>query len=107
MMFVVDIVLNFCTGIPYEYGYIEMRPNKIRRAYLRGWFAIDLVACVPLRLLSLVLVDYYSEEAEKTKVLKVLRLLRITRLLSRPDTCSSCLIGISRLHDTVSWPGYL
>lgn len=82
IVFIVDIVLNFFTGIPHDFGYIEMRPSKIRQTYFHGWFVVDLLASIPLRGLSLFVVDYESvDEAEQTRILKVLRLLRITRLL--------------------------
>eukprot|EP01043_Picozoa_sp_COSAG02_P068968 COSAG02_NODE_11642_length_1683_cov_1.690025_1_plen_475_part_01 len=82
IIFIVDIILNFFTGIPHDYGYVEMRPLKIRRTYFHGWFVVDLLASIPLRWLSLYAVDYdRRDEAEQIRVLKTLRLLRITRLL--------------------------
>jgi CRP-like cAMP-binding protein len=84
ILFIIDIVLNFVTGIPFDYGYIEMRPDRIRHVYLHGWFAIDLLACIPLRLISAFLVEADGSDNDalkSSKALKILRLLRITRLL--------------------------
>ena len=80
LLFIVDIVLNFVTGIPFQYGYIEMRPDRIRQIYFWGWFPVDLMACLPLRFME-VFISGDKGTLEQAKALKILRLLRITRLL--------------------------
>ena len=47
--FVVDILLNFRTGIVSNDGNgIVMEPELVARDYLRSWFLIDFLAVVPI-----------------------------------------------------------
>lgn len=47
--FIIDIMLNFSTGILTNYGRgnVNMDPADIRRAYLKSWFILDLLATIP------------------------------------------------------------
>ena len=47
--FVVDILLNFRTGIVSNDGNgIVMEPELVARDYLRSWFLIDFVSSMPI-----------------------------------------------------------
>ena len=37
------------TGIDHGHGHIEMDVRRLRRHYLRRWFAVDVIACLPIR----------------------------------------------------------
>eukprot|EP00959_Pyramimonas_sp_CCMP1952_P162371 3394914-Pyramimonas_sp.AAC.1 len=50
-IFLLDIVLNFFTGY-YDRGVIVMDQAMVANKYIRSWLWIDLVASVPVDLLS-------------------------------------------------------
>ena len=47
LFFLVDVALNFRTAYYDENGLRESRPNFIAAKYMKGWFLIDLVSCLP------------------------------------------------------------
>lgn len=48
-LFLVDLVLNFRTGIMKEDSTeIMLDPKTIRRHYLRSWFAVDFISSIPV-----------------------------------------------------------
>jgi hypothetical protein len=47
LFFVVDVALNFRTAYYDEHGLRESRPNYIAAKYMKGWFPIDVVSCMP------------------------------------------------------------
>jgi hypothetical protein len=50
IFFLLDIWFNFRTGFIAEHGsshQVEMRPAKIRRHYMSGWFFVDFVSVLP------------------------------------------------------------
>ena len=45
-LFFLDIFVNFFSG--YEVGdHVETRKGKIAKKYLKSWFTLDLLACLP------------------------------------------------------------
>lgn len=64
----------------------------IRRKYLKGWFIVDLLSCIPDELFTLLFVNQ-AEIARHTEphvaqllgALKVLRLLRLGRVVRKVD----------------------
>ena len=47
LFFVVDVALNFRTAYYDEHGLRESRPKYIAAKYMKGWFLIDVVSCLP------------------------------------------------------------
>lgn len=48
-LFLVDLVLNFRTGIVKEDSTeIMLDPKAIRRNYLKSWFAVDFISSIPV-----------------------------------------------------------
>lgn len=47
IVFFIDILLNFHTTFVGPSGAVVSDPKVIRRTYLRSWFLIDLMACMP------------------------------------------------------------
>jgi len=80
--FIFDMLINFRTGIVNENGVesvIETDPNTIRRSYIHGWFAIDLISSVPWDVIG----SLFGDDLRLGKlfrILKVLKLFRVTRL---------------------------
>jgi hypothetical protein len=47
VVFFVDIILNFHTTFVGPSGEVISDPKIIRMNYLRSWFVIDLLSCLP------------------------------------------------------------
>uniref|UniRef100_A0A8C1YM39 Potassium/sodium hyperpolarization-activated cyclic nucleotide-gated channel 3-like n=1 Tax=Cyprinus carpio TaxID=7962 RepID=A0A8C1YM39_CYPCA len=90
--FLVDLVLNFRTGIVKEDSTeIILDPQEIKVRYLRSWFAVDFISSIPVDYIFLIVEtridsDFYKTAralriVRFTKILSLLRLLRLSRLI--------------------------
>uniref|UniRef100_A0A3Q3VJ82 Cyclic nucleotide-binding domain-containing protein n=1 Tax=Mola mola TaxID=94237 RepID=A0A3Q3VJ82_MOLML len=90
--FLMDLVLNFRTGIVFEDNTeIILDPNKIKKQYLKTWFVVDFVSSIPVDYIFLIVEKGIDSEVYKTaralrivrftKILSLLRLLRLSRLI--------------------------
>ncbi|XDV22408.1 hypothetical protein PO909_027309 [Leuciscus waleckii] len=90
--FLMDLVLNFRTGIVYEDNTeIILDPEKIKMKYLKTWFVVDFVSSIPVDYIFLIVEKGIDSEVYKTaralrivrftKILSLLRLLRLSRLI--------------------------
>ncbi|KAK7126841.1 hypothetical protein R3I94_018127 [Phoxinus phoxinus] len=90
--FLMDLVLNFRTGIVYEDNTeIILDPEKIKMKYLKTWFVVDFVSSIPVDYIFLIVEQGIDSEVYKTaralrivrftKILSLLRLLRLSRLI--------------------------
>ncbi|CAL8254029.1 unnamed protein product [Merluccius merluccius] len=90
--FLMDLVLNFRTGIVFEDNTeIILDPKKIKTKYLRTWFVVDFVSSIPVDYIFLIVEKGIDSEVYKTaralrivrftKILSLLRLLRLSRLI--------------------------
>ena len=81
-VFVTDIFINFRTAY-YEDAVVVTQPRRIACNYMHGWFAIDVVSCLPVSYLTL-LVDKSDDSnvgvKQSFKGVKVLRLMRLAKL---------------------------
>ena len=50
-LFMIDIIINFFTPY-YDEGILIKDKWKIAKNYLKSWFLIDLIACIPFNLFS-------------------------------------------------------
>uniref|UniRef100_A0A673BTM8 Hyperpolarization activated cyclic nucleotide-gated potassium channel 4 n=1 Tax=Sphaeramia orbicularis TaxID=375764 RepID=A0A673BTM8_9TELE len=90
--FLMDLVLNFRTGIVKEDNTeIILDPQQIKIKYLRSWFAVDFISSIPVDYIFLIVEtridsDFYKTAralriVRFTKILSLLRLLRLSRLI--------------------------
>ncbi|XP_066503747.1 potassium/sodium hyperpolarization-activated cyclic nucleotide-gated channel 2 [Hoplias malabaricus] len=90
--FLMDLVLNFRTGIVFEDNTeIILDPKKIKKKYLRTWFVVDFISSIPVDYIFLIVEKGIDSEVYKTaralrivrftKILSLLRLLRLSRLI--------------------------
>lgn len=90
--FLMDLVLNFRTGIVFEDNTeIILDPKKIKQKYLKSWFVVDFVSSIPVDYIFLIVEKGIDSEVYKTaralrivrftKILSLLRLLRLSRLI--------------------------
>jgi len=86
LLFFVDLLidLHFVGDMPLRFrtayfdrvsGAIITDSRKIARAYLRGWFSVDFICCLPFSYLAL------SDDDAKSTVLTHIRMLKVLRLL--------------------------
>ena len=80
LYFIVDIFVNFRTGYIDADGMIENRPGLIARHYLRTWFTIDIVSCLPVSYVAQAMESEKQIPVDPTAV-RILRLLKLTKLL--------------------------
>jgi hypothetical protein len=95
--FWVDIIVNFRTAYygPLASGRAGMdddgganqtgeelvyHPRMIFRHYIRGWFGIDFVSCLPINYIIL-LADIDADSARSNKMFRLIRLIRLVKLL--------------------------
>lgn len=90
--FLMDLVLNFRTGIVIEDNTdIILDPKEIKKKYLKTWFVVDFVSSIPVDYIFLIVEKGIDSEVYKTaralrivrftKILSLLRLLRLSRLI--------------------------
>lgn len=82
-LFLMDLVLNFRTGIAGEDSHIILDPKEIRMHYLRTWFMVDFVSSIPVDYIFLI-VDLESrhESSDVYRTARALRIVRFTKILS-------------------------
>lgn len=84
LYFITDLILNFRTAVWLPDGTLEVSLKKIRAQYLRGWFAVDLLSCLPIQYIGLIITcaaGICQSKGAESKSVKVLRLLRLGKLL--------------------------
>ncbi|XP_037624482.1 potassium/sodium hyperpolarization-activated cyclic nucleotide-gated channel 3-like [Sebastes umbrosus] len=90
--FLMDLVLNFRTGIVKEDNTeIILDPHQIKVKYLKTWFVVDFISSIPVDYIFLIVEtridsDFYKTAralriVRFTKILSLLRLLRLSRLI--------------------------
>ncbi|VDO04983.1 unnamed protein product [Rodentolepis nana] len=86
VIFFIDIVLNFHTTFVGPQGEVISDATVIRINYLKGWFIVDLLSCLPYDVFNA-----FQPEAPQSSIsslfsaLKVVRLLRIGRVTRKLD----------------------
>uniref|UniRef100_A0A8C7Z225 Potassium voltage-gated channel, subfamily H (eag-related), member 5b n=1 Tax=Oryzias sinensis TaxID=183150 RepID=A0A8C7Z225_9TELE len=90
VIFLVDIVLNFHTTFVGPCGEVISDPKLIRMNYLKTWFVIDLLSCLPYDIINAF--ENVDEVRPATpgisslfSSLKVVRLLRLGRVARKLD----------------------
>ena len=93
--FSIDVALNFRTGIVEDgsHNQIIIDAREIRRRYLRGWFALDLISTFPFDIAVSFFSHFGTQDYDNltnstrffryfrlTKLFQLLRLLRVSRI---------------------------
>lgn len=117
--FLMDLVLNFRTGIIIEDNSdIILDPKTIKKKYLKTWFIVDFISSIPVDYIFLIVEKGIDSEVYKTaralrivrftKILSLLRLLRLSRLIRYIHQWEEvrahvlCLTGIITFADCCS-----
>ncbi|XP_068597017.1 potassium voltage-gated channel subfamily H member 1a [Brachionichthys hirsutus] len=93
VIFLVDIVLNFHTTFVGPAGEVISDPKLIRMNYLKTWFVIDLLSCLPYDVINAFenVDETWNHRAVTQGIsslfssLKVVRLLRLGRVARKLD----------------------
>ncbi|KAK2718797.1 potassium/sodium hyperpolarization-activated cyclic nucleotide-gated channel 3-like isoform X2 [Artemia franciscana] len=98
-IFMIDIVVNFRTGIMQQDNseQVILDPKLIAHNYLKTWFFLDLVSSIPLDYIFLIFNQDYGEGFQILHAGRALRILRLAKLLSLVR-----LLRLSRLVRYVS-----
>ncbi|XP_077261182.1 potassium voltage-gated channel protein ether a go-go isoform X8 [Temnothorax americanus] len=84
VIFFIDIVLNFHTTFVGAGGEVVSDPKVIRMNYLKSWFVIDLLSCLPYDVFNAF--DHDEDGIGSLfSALKVVRLLRLGRVVRKLD----------------------
>ncbi|XP_067144386.1 potassium voltage-gated channel protein eag-like isoform X1 [Centruroides vittatus] len=84
VIFFIDIVLNFHTTFVGPGGEVVSDPKIIRMNYLKSWFIIDLLSCLPYDVFNAF--DHDEDGIGSLfSALKVVRLLRLGRVVRKLD----------------------
>ena len=81
-MFIADLIINFNTSYPFQGKLIQNR-RAVARRYLKGWFAIDLIAALPIGIILTIVGTPESAAVHLLRVLALVKLFRIGRTLQR------------------------
>ncbi|GMF33139.1 unnamed protein product [Phytophthora fragariaefolia] len=73
VLFVIDVILSFCTTYVDDTGVEIVDRREIRRHYLKTTFFVDIVATIPF--------DFIIEEVAAGNIFKSLRLIRTLKLI--------------------------
>ncbi|CAK9005762.1 Potassium voltage-gated channel subfamily H member 1 (Ether-a-go-go potassium channel 1) (EAG channel 1) (EAG1) (r-eag) (Voltage-gated potassium channel subunit Kv10.1), partial [Durusdinium trenchii] len=91
LCFITDTVLNFFRASFDKRGRIVIDRKRIAIMYLRGWFTIDVISCIPVDpLLRFVQTDGTS--ASVMTIVNLLRLFRLGRASRIMDTNTRILV---------------
>ncbi len=79
VLFILDVAFNFATKV--KAGYVQYdAPRDIARHYLRGWFAVDLIAALPLELLVLAAFGGMPADPRRARLYLLLQAITLVKL---------------------------
>lgn len=81
-VFIVDIVLNFWTGIVTDENRVILNLKDIRILYAKKWLAIDVLSIFPFDYIAYGFFRSSDSTSSLLEASKALRLLRLLKLLS-------------------------
>nr|XP_046196356.1 potassium/sodium hyperpolarization-activated cyclic nucleotide-gated channel 2-like [Oncorhynchus gorbuscha] len=81
--FLVDLVLNFRTGVLEGDDQIILDPKVIRMRYLKTWFVVDFISSIPMDYIFLIVdLEAQMEASDVYRTARALRIVRFTKILS-------------------------
>ena len=81
MFFIYDIFLNFRTAAWNRHGFLIYERKGIAVQYMKGWFVVDVLGCLPVNYVLLIIDPGGGSDAGAGRGNKVLRVLRLFKLL--------------------------
>ncbi|ESN93850.1 hypothetical protein HELRODRAFT_157793 [Helobdella robusta] len=82
VIFALDILLTFHVTLVGPSGEVISDYNIIRKTYLKSWFIVDLIACLPYDFISVLSTnDDYIDIVNELSLARMLRISRVARYL--------------------------
>jgi hypothetical protein len=78
-LFILDLFVNFTSAVELNDEEVDVRFRIIAWHYIKGWFFLDIFACIPFQLLELLVPNNGS--GSYNRLLRLARLPRLYRLL--------------------------
>ena len=79
-LFFVDLVVNFLSIRVNRDGSHQADPKAIAVAYLKSWFIVDFISCLPFSLLDMLGSDSSAKTSRYNNLLRLARLPRLYKL---------------------------
>ena len=89
VLFFIDMILTFCTTYTHELTNVEVFDHKkIALKYLKSWFIIDLLSCLPFDIMiegksSFNILARITRTSRLYKMIRLLRLLKILQIAKK------------------------
>jgi len=80
LLFIIDLFINFMSALEISDEEVDVRFKSIAVSYMKGWFFLDIIACIPFQLIELMLPEEQASGGYN-KLLRLARLPRLYRLL--------------------------
>ncbi len=77
IVFMTDVFINFFSGYYDDDGKLVTSNSKIFMKYIKSWFLVDIISCIPMSFF-----EYREEYDYSFKFNRIFRLLRLPRLYS-------------------------
>lgn len=111
LIFLIDIVLNFHTTFVGPGGEVISDPKVIRMNYLKSWFVIDLLSCLPYDLVNFFttengLNDEVSYHMQRTVYFSIICRLQTNDCLSDSRTWQGVMLQYIALIIQVDFTNY-
>lgn len=81
-IFLVDIVLNFWTGVITDENTVILELKEIRKLYIRKWLTLDIISVFPFDYITLAVFHSNDSLDSVLQASLALRLFRLVKLLS-------------------------
>lgn len=82
LFFIVDIAVSFRTAVWNKHGELDYLPSKISQQYIKSWFVVDVLGCLPISYVMLLFeTDLDASASRSNKIFRVLRLFKLLKLL--------------------------
>jgi hypothetical protein len=85
LIFFLDIVLNFWTGIITDENTVILELRQVRKLYIKKWLVLDILSIFPFDYMMLIIFEtndsIQSRIAHASQALRLFRLLKLLSLL--------------------------
>lgn len=82
LVFIMDIVLSFNTSFHYQ-GKVISDKRRVSVRYLKSWFALDLIAALPIGLILTIASAPEDSAVHVLRVLALIKLFHVSKTLQR------------------------
>ena len=98
-LFSCDIIVTFFSAYVTSEGEMEVNRLTIAWTYLKGWFLIDFVACLPFSLVDYFAPDSQGPSGNYNRLIRIARLPRLYKLLRLARIIKAAKMSNSEVMD--------